>query len=90
MKQFRAVVRGRVQGVCFRASTADEARGLGLAGYARNLPDGAVEVVARGEETALRKLIDYLHAGPSIARVSSVEIDWNDASPAPDPFTVRY
>lgn len=89
-KQFKATVRGKVQGVYFRAETVDEARALGLAGYARNLPDGSVEVVARGEEAALRKLIQYLHVGPTIARVTGVEIDWSDTTPAPDPFTVRY
>lgn len=90
IKQFRAIVRGRVQGVSFRAYTAEEARTLGLAGYAKNLADGSVEVVARGDETALRKLIQYLHVGPTIARVTGVELDWNDSDPAPDPFTVRY
>jgi acylphosphatase len=89
-KQFKAIVRGKVQGVSFRAYTVDEARALGLAGYAKNLSDGSVEVVARGEEAALRRLIQYLHVGPTIARVSGVEIDWSDATPAPESFTVRY
>ena len=89
-KQFKAIVRGRVQGVYFRGHTVDEARALGLAGYAKNLPDGSVEVVARGDEAALRSLIQYLHVGPTIARVSGVEVDWNDRTPAPDPFTVLY
>lgn len=88
--QFKAVVKGKVQGVYFRAHTADEARALGLAGYAKNLPDGSVEVVARGEEAALRKLIQYLHVGPTIARVSGVDLDWSDTSVAPDPFTIQY
>ena len=61
--QFRAVVRGRVQGVYYRASTVDEAQALGLAGYARNLADGSVEVVARGPRLRLDQLIDYLHRG---------------------------
>ncbi len=90
IKQFRAIVRGKVQGVYFRAHTADEARALGLAGYAKNLPDGSVEVVAKGEETALRKLIQYLHVGPTIARVTGVDLDWSDVTPAPDPFTALY
>jgi acylphosphatase len=90
LRQFRAIVRGKVQGVCFRAHTEDEARALGISGYAKNLSDGSVEVVARGEETALRKLIQYLHVGPTIARVTGVEIDWSDTSPAPDPFTTLY
>ncbi|HSJ41006.1 MAG TPA: acylphosphatase, partial [Xanthobacteraceae bacterium] len=52
----RFVVSGRVQGVFFRASTRDEALRLGLTGHARNLPDGTVEVVACGDDTALVQL----------------------------------
>ena len=89
-KQFRAIVRGRVQGVTFRAATEKEALRLGLAGYARNLPDGTVEVVARGPEEAIRELVAYLHRGPAPARVDGVEIDWADSTPAPDPFTVKH
>jgi acylphosphatase len=88
-KQFRALVHGKVQGVCYRATTVEEARALGLAGYARNLPDGSVEVVARGEEPALRRLIEYLHVGPSLAQVISVDVDWSDRSATPEPFSVR-
>lgn len=89
-RQFRAIVRGRVHGVYFRATTEKEAQGLGLAGCARNLPDGTVEVVARGDEEALKLLIEYLHRGPTVARVTAVEVDWDDSSPAPDPFTIKY
>lgn len=87
--QFRAIVRGRVQGVYYRASTVEEARALDLAGYARNLPDGSVEVVARGAEESLRALIDYLKVGPAAAAVSGVDIDWNDATPVSAPFSIR-
>ena len=89
-KQFRAVVRGRVQGVYYRATTVDEAQALGLAGYARNMPDGSVEVVARGEESALKRFIEYLHRGPTLAVVTGVEVEWGDSTPAPDPFTTKY
>ena len=88
--QFRAVVRGRVQGVYYRASTVEEAQALGLRGYARNCPDGSVEVVARGPRPRLDQLIDYLHRGPSLARVTAVEIDWSDQSEAPHPFSIRF
>ena len=89
-KQFRAIVRGRVQGVYYRATTVDEAQALGLKGYARNMPDGSVEVVARGEEIVLKRFIEYLHRGPTVAHVTAVEIVWGDYSPAPDPFEVKY
>jgi acylphosphatase len=89
-EQFRAVVLGRVQGVCFRSSTVDEARLLGLAGYARNLSDGSVEVVARGERENLARLIEFLHQGPDLARVTAVKIEWGDQSAAPSPFDIRF
>ena len=88
--QFRAVIRGNVQGVYYRASTVDEAKALGLAGYARNLVDGSVEVVARGPRPRLEQFIDYLHRGPSLARVTAVEIDWADQTDAPQPFSIRF
>jgi acylphosphatase len=88
--QFRAIVQGRVHGVYFRSSTMEEARALRLAGYARNLPDGTVEVVAAGPRPELEMLIDYLHRGPDLARVTGVQIDWGDRSEAPHPFAIRY
>jgi acylphosphatase len=70
----RYVVAGLVQGVGFRWYAARHARGLGLAGYARNLADGRVEVVATGSElAALARLEELLRAGPAHARVDSVE-----------------
>jgi acylphosphatase len=88
--QFRAVVRGSVQGVYYRATTVEEARALGLAGYARNREDGSVEVVAAGPKSDLERLIDYLHRGPQLARVTGVELDWSDRSEAPRPFAIRF
>jgi acylphosphatase len=89
MSQFRAVVRGRVQGVCYRAETVSAARQLGLRGYARNLPDGSVEVVAAGERDALESLLAFLHEGPTLAHVERVEIDWEDATPPGEEFRIR-
>jgi len=90
MPQFRALVSGRVQGVCFRAETVSAARRLGLRGFARNLPDGRVEVVAEGPDPALEELRRYLHHGPSLARVDRVEIDADDRTPPGRTFEVRY
>ena len=69
----RFIVSGRVQGVFFRASTRDEALRLGLRGHARNLADGRVEVVARGDDAALADLERWLQVGPPLARVTGVE-----------------
>ena len=72
MPSARFIVSGRVQGVCFRASARAAAERLGLSGYARNLPNGAVEVLAHGSETALASLEQWLAVGPPAARVSAV------------------
>lgn len=70
---FRYRVSGRVQGVFFRATTRERALGLGLTGWVRNAPDGAVEVLACGEEANLAELESWLRRGPDLARVVSVE-----------------
>ena len=69
----RFIVRGKVQGVWFRASTRDVAERLGLAGHAKNLADGGVEVLAIGEANAVARLQEWLHEGPPLARVDSVD-----------------
>ncbi|HET8569541.1 MAG TPA: acylphosphatase [Candidatus Limnocylindria bacterium] len=67
------VVRGRVQGVNFRAATRDRARTLGLECQVWNRDDGGVECVAEGDESRLEQLERFLHRGPSLAEVESVE-----------------
>ena len=67
------IVSGRVQGVFFRASARAEAVRLGLTGYAKNLADGSVEVLACGDPAALDELQRWLQVGPPAARVVSVE-----------------
>ncbi len=69
----RFLVAGQVQGVGYRWFVARHARGLGLTGYARNLGDGRVEVVASGDESALNELEQLLRRGPANAQVSGVE-----------------
>ncbi len=66
------LVSGQVQGVFFRASTQDTARKLGLTGWVRNLADGRVELIACGEEAALKELEQWLWQGPRHARVERV------------------
>jgi acylphosphatase len=66
------MVRGRVQGVFFRASTREQALKLGVSGHAKNLADGGVEVLASGSPEALDALHKWLHVGPPSARVESV------------------
>jgi acylphosphatase len=68
----RFLVSGRVQGVAFRAWTRAQAAELGLRGYARNLGDGRVEVLAAGSAPAIATLATRLQRGPSQARVDAV------------------
>jgi acylphosphatase len=68
----RFIVRGRVQGVFFRASTREQALKLGIAGYAKNLADGSVEVLACGPGQSLDALQEWLRQGPPSARVENV------------------
>ncbi|WHQ74306.1 acylphosphatase [Pantoea sp. Lij88] len=73
---FKAWVHGRVQGVGFRYSTQAEARTLGVMGYAKNLEDGSVEVLAWGEAEQVDALIAWLKAGgPRSARVDKVLVE---------------
>jgi acylphosphatase len=71
----RCFVAGKVQGVFFRASTRQKALELGCRGYAKNLPDGRVEVLAVGEPQAVTSLIEWLWSGPPSARVSTVNVE---------------
>jgi len=68
----RFLISGKVQGVYFRHSTRIEAERLGIAGIARNLPDGSVEVVAHGATAAVDALKHWLWVGPPMARVAAV------------------
>jgi acylphosphatase len=70
----KGLVSGRVQGVFYRATAAQRARELGIRGYAKNLPDGRVEVLAWGEEREVKLFMDWLWIGSSASKVTSVEI----------------
>jgi acylphosphatase len=85
----RCVVAGRVQGVFFRATTRECAVGLGLRGWARNLPDETVEVVVAGAPDSVGALTQWLWQGPPAARVDSVTVEtWTGVLPA-DGFSIR-
>jgi acylphosphatase len=68
------VVRGRVQGVFFRASTRRRAESLAIAGWARNQPDGAVELLLEGAQADVDAMIEYCRRGPRGAHVEQVEV----------------
>ncbi|MBI5231446.1 MAG: acylphosphatase [Coriobacteriales bacterium] len=70
----RVVVSGVVQGVWFRASTAEEAREVGVHGWVRNRPDGTVEAAFEGPEGGVDRMVDWIGHGPERARVEHVDV----------------
>lgn len=90
MKQeLHILITGHVQGVSYRANAAAMATRLGLAGWVRNLADGRVEVLAQGEEKALKSLLGWAHHGPSQARVEHVEARWSEPGQNLSDFVIR-
>jgi len=88
-KRVQIFVSGSVQGVFFRGSAAARARESQIVGFARNLSDGRVEVVAEGEERDLITLIEWCKQGPPVARVHDVETTWQEPTDEFDTFFAR-
>lgn len=84
----RWLIRGTVQGVGFRWFVLRHARRLGLVGYVRNLPDGSVEVAARGAAGALSELARELWRGPAGAAVQQVDESNNPHEMTLDKFKI--
>ncbi|HEU4831130.1 MAG TPA: acylphosphatase [Actinomycetota bacterium] len=74
MKRVRVVASGRVQGVFYRVSCARLARGLGLTGYVRNLPDGRVEAAFEGSDSAVDEMVAWSRVGPDLANVDRLDV----------------
>lgn len=79
-KRVRISVSGRVQGVFFRATAKRIAGVHGLVGYAKNLPDGRVEIVAEGSEPGLRALVDWCYRGSLLAHTTALSYEWESAT----------
>jgi acylphosphatase len=90
MRRIRAIVSGRVQGVSYRASTAHEARRLGLVGWVKNKPDGSVELEAEGPDDKVAALLTWCHDGPPAAKVTSVAVEDLPAGGSYREFAIRY
>jgi acylphosphatase len=89
MRRVRVVVRGRVQGVFFRASCRRRASDLGLAGWVRNRTDGAVEAVFEGAPEAVAAILAWCREGPPDASVDSLEVTDETPTGEDGPFAVR-
>lgn len=84
------IIKGRVQGVFFRASTRQKAEELGLSGFVRNLPLMRVEVVLQGSKDTIEQAIAWCRQGPPGARVSDVRISWTTPHSDMAGFEIRH
>lgn len=87
-KTINCFISGRVQGVCFRMSSSQQAKLLGLTGWVRNLDDGRVEVIASGEVSLIEQFRQWLAHGPDMAKVINVECRDIEYQEFPD-FSIR-
>jgi acylphosphatase len=72
------IVRGRVQGVFFRAETRDRAVSLGLGGWVRNNADGTVEAAFEGDRERVESMVAWCRRGPALAQVEDVDVTWEE------------
>ena len=83
-------ISGYVTGVFFRYHTRELAQRLGVQGWVRNMHDGRVEAVFEGEKEAVERMLNFCHRGPSGARVTNVEVKWENYRGEFSGFEVRY
>lgn len=84
------IVRGRVQGVCFRMETVQVAQHYGVTGWVRNRPDGAVEACFSGEQTAVNAVVAWCRHGPAGAHVDDLELTWQTPQEDFRDFQIRW
>jgi acylphosphatase len=83
-------VSGRVQGVFFRSETKRKADSHSLTGWVCNLPDFRVEAVFEGEEEAVKALVEFCKRGPSGARVTNIDLTWENYTGEFDGFKLKH
>lgn len=83
-------VKGRVQGVFFRASTCDKACALNIVGWVRNCPDGNVEAVFEGNKDAVEEIISWCRIGPPGSLVKNVDVNWEEPTGEFKTFSIKY
>lgn len=86
----RVEIKGRVQGVFFRAFTREVGSRLGLVGWVRNLPSGSVEAVFEGERPDVEEAVRICHEGPPASRVDQVDVLWGEYTGEFGEFVIRY
>lgn len=90
MVRAHVLIRGRVQGVFFRAYTRDWAKELGVKGWVRNRSDGLVEAIFEGEEGRVKEIINRCRRGPPMAIVEDIKVDWQEYKGEFENFEIRY
>jgi acylphosphatase len=83
-------IKGRVQGVCFRAETRTNAQAHSLSGWARNLPDGRVEAVFEGQKNEVENMLRWCKSGPANALVTDVNVIREEFKNEFDGFSIRF
>ena len=83
------IIRGRVQGVSYRAWTKDKADGLGLSGWVRNRPDRSVEALFSGPAETVERMLGLCRKGPLLARVDDVDVTEGSEAPATPGFSIE-
>ncbi len=90
MVRAHVFISGMVQGVFFRSETRHEAKKHDVNGWICNVPDGRVEAVFEGEEKNVKEIIEFCRRGPSGARVTNVDITWENYTGKFRNFEVKY
>ncbi len=90
MVKVHIIVKGRVQGICYRSHTKKKADELLLVGYVKNLFDGNVEVVAEGPKEKVDELVEYCMQGLDRAYVEDIDIEYSDEEEEFEGFEIRY
>ncbi len=83
-------VEGRVQGVFFRANTANKAHSLNLCGWVKNCPDGNDESVFEGEKDTVENIVNWCRTGPPGALVKNVNVMWEEPTGEFKSFSIKY
>ncbi len=88
MARAHLIIKGRVQGVCYRLFTQDVAVKLGITGWVRNLRDGNVEAVFEGAREQIDKALEHCNQGPPMSRVTEIELQWEEKEEGFKDFTI--
>ncbi len=90
MKRVHIIVRGRVQGVFFRATTQEAANRAGVRGWVQNSADGAVEIVAEGDEAQIAEFTSWCRKGPPLAEITDIDFKEEPATGDYTSFRIKY